>query len=105
MKKYLLNKNGDATLGLLFVLVLCLLLVSLYKREENRLDAKRCKQIRITDPQTEETIEFYGTNVQTYRFGDKISYTDNNGKEYTLNISHQGNSILEIEVVDKEFCK
>lgn len=104
MKKYLLNKNGDATLGLLFVLVLCLLLVSLYKREENRLDAKRCKQIIITVPRTEETIEFYGTHVK-FDHSNTINYMDNDGNQSIFNLSSKENSIIQIKIADDEFCK
>lgn len=113
MKKYLMNNRGKAEDYLIFafipvimVLIYSILLSVIYNESNlDALDSKKCKQIRITDPQTEETIELYGTNIQTNRYVTEIQYTDKNGKEHTQNISQQENSILEIEVVDKEFCK
>ena len=105
MKKYLLNKHGGSPIATLFIIFMVSVLFYksfvVFSYADN---LKKCKLIKITDPQTEETIEFYGTHVK-FDHSNTINYRDNDGNQSIFNLSSKENSIVQIKTADDEFCK
>jgi len=106
-----MNKRGDSELLVSLIVsiivwcgLLCMLLYRLNIAKNEQLDLKKCKLIEVTNLQAEEVFKAYGTNVNFDEFKNKIDYTYN-GEKFTFNLSHQENSIIQIEEVDMDFCK
>ena len=109
MKNILYDLDNDEKVWylLLFAIVVLTLIhtfITLVFLLNTESDAKKCKSIRIENLQTSETIELYGTNVYSNRYGTEIHYTDKNGKEYQLILSDQDPLSVNIQVADENFC-
>lgn len=94
-------KEGYAFLSVYLLVVLILGFIIKNEKAQNTMGV--CKQLRITNQQTNEVIEIYGTQVKQIK-DQTFTYIDKNGIERFLILSNQDPVLLDIQVVDERFC-